>query len=67
MRTLSKLMTRVGWLFQPIFFLLAVADAGASAGTAKALMPEAPERIARAAISTSTSVLPAPLMKALRR
>ena len=39
---------------------------GASAGTAKALMPLAPDRASPVrAMSTSTSVLPAPLMKAL--
>jgi hypothetical protein len=48
------------------FFLLAVADAGVSAGTAKALMPEAPDCASPVrAMSTSTSVLPAPEMKAL--
>jgi hypothetical protein len=38
---------------------------GASAGTAKALMPLAPDASPVRAMSTSTSVLPAPLMKAL--
>jgi hypothetical protein len=57
-------MPRVGWLFQPIFSSLRPKlMPGRSAGTAMALTPPAPAPPVRA-ITTSSSVAPAPEMKA---
>ena len=54
----------VDWLFQPIFFLAAIADAGAVGGMAKALMPAAPSPPVRA-ITINRLASPPPEMKAL--
>ena len=63
--TSSKLIARVGWLFQPIFCsFLPNCTPGVCAGTAKAEMPPGPAPPVRA-ITTSRSVSPAPEMKAL--
>ena len=62
--TWSKLMMRVGWLFQPIFSsFLPYTIPGKFAGTAKAEMPAAPSPPVRA-MTISMSVWPAPEINA---
>ena len=66
----SKLICRVGWLFQPILASLRPKPMpSVRASTAKAQMPWAPDctpsALAKRAMTTSTSVSPAPEMNAL--